>query len=198
MDESSSSSRAGVTVAVAALVGVVLALAALLDLGPCADDDVVTLEEFIAQGDEICARAHDEFLEIQDQAPRTPTDAAEQTSAVIEVAQEEFDAISDLNEPESVSEQVERYLAARQRGIDVLEDGLAAAEDADADAYASLQAELASTQVDPRFEIAREIGFQDCSKPLLDRDELARQAETPAPSDPNAPPTVNNPPTGTP
>ncbi len=197
MDETRSSSRAGMTAAVAVLLGVLLALAALLDLGPCADDDL-TLEEFLAQGDEICAEAHEEFLAIQDRAPRTPSDAAEQTSAVIEVAEEELDAIADLSEPESVSDQVESYLAARERGIDVLRDGLAAAEDVDADAYETLQAELAASQVDPRFEIAREIGFRECSKPLVERDELERQAETPVPSDANAPPTVNNPPTGTP
>jgi hypothetical protein len=117
---------------------------------------------------------------------------------LIEVAEEERDAISDLREPESLSDQVERYLEARDRGIDVMRDGLAAAEDADAQAYEELQAELASTQLDPRYEIAADLGFEECSKPLTDRAELEGDAEPPASSDPDAPPTVNNPPTGTP
>lgn len=178
MDESPPSSRAGITLAIALLLGVLLALAALLDLGPFADDEL-TVEEFLAQGDEICAEAHDEFLDLQESPPRTPSDAAELTGGLIEVATEERDAISDLSEPESLSDQLDRYLEARDRGIDVLRDGLAAAEDAEADAYESLQAKLATTQIDPRYETAREIGFEECSKPLTGRD-------------------LNNPPTGAP
>lgn len=42
----------------------------------------------------------------------------------------------------------------------------AAAEDAGPAAYEEFQAELASTQRDPRYELARDIGFEECSKPL--------------------------------
>ena len=198
MDESPPSNRIGVILSVAALLGVLVALAALLDIGPFADDEL-TVEEFIAQGDEICSQAHDEFLDLQDGVvPRTPGDAAELTGALIEVAEEERDAIADLSEPETLSAQVDRYLEARERGIEILEKGRAAADDADPSEYALLQAELAATQIDPRFEIAGEIGFVECSKPLVDRDELRRQAEEPVATDPSAPPTVSNPPTGTP
>jgi hypothetical protein len=198
VDESPPSNRIGVILAVAALLGVLVALAALLDIGPFADDEL-TVEEFIAQGDEICSQAHDEFLDLQDGVvPRTPGDAAELTGALIGVAEEERDAIADLREPETLSAQVDRYLEARERGIEILEDGRAAAEDADPGEYARLQAELAATQIDPRFEIAGEIGFEECSKPLVDREQLQRQAQEPAATDPSAPPTVNNPPTGTP
>jgi hypothetical protein len=197
VDESRTSSHAGLALAIAALLGVLVAVAALLDVGPFADEDL-TAEEFIAQGDEICGRAHDEFLELQDKPPRTPSDAAELTGGLIDVAQEERDAIADLNAPEELSDQVDRYLEARDRGIDLLHDGRDAAEDADPAAYERFQAEVAATQVDPRFEIAREIGFSDCSKPLVERDELEAQAEAPTPTDTSAPPTVNNPPTGAP
>jgi hypothetical protein len=184
-------------VALVVLLGVLLAILALLDLGPWADDEL-TVDEFISQGDEICSEAHDEFLDLQKSAPRTPSDAAELTGALIDVAEEERDAISDLREPDSLGDQVDRYLEARDRGIDVLREGLDAAEDADAGAYEARQAELASSQVDPRFEIAGEIGFKVCSKPLVGEGELRRQAESPTPSDTSAPPTVSNPPTGTP
>jgi hypothetical protein len=198
VDESPPSNRIGVILSVAALLGVLVALAALLDVGPFADDEL-TVEEFIAQGDEICSRAHDEFLDLQDGVvPRTPGDAAELTGALIEVAEEERDAIADLSEPETLSARVDRYLEARERGIEILDEGRAAADDADPSEYARLQAELAATQIDPRFEIAGEIGFVECSKPLVDRDELRRQAEEPVATDPSAPPTVSNPPTGTP
>jgi hypothetical protein len=166
MDERPIASRAGVTVAIAALLGVLLALIALLDIGPCADEELA-VDEFIAQGDEICGRAHDEFLALQHRPPRAPSDAAELTGGLIEVAEEERRAIADLNEPSQLTEQVDRYLKERDRGIELLRDGRAAAQDADAEAYEALQAELAASQIDPRFEVAREIGFRVCSKPLV-------------------------------
>jgi hypothetical protein len=165
VDSNGISGQAGVTVAVAGLLGVLLALMALLDIGPCAEEEL-TRAEFLAQGDEICARAHDEFLELQARAPLTPSDAAELTGGLIEVAEEERDAIGDLSEPEELREPVDRYLEARDRGIELLREGQAAAEDADPAAYEELQAELASGQRDPRYRLAREIGFEECSKPL--------------------------------
>ena len=195
MDENPIARRSGITIAIAVLLGVLLALAALLDIGPCADD-ALTAEEFVAQGDEVCSEAHDEFLDLQESPPRTPGDAAELARALVEVAAEERNAIADLNEPAELADLVDRYLEARDRGIGLLRDGQAAAEDSDPAAYERVQAELASSQVDPRYELARQIGFAECSKPLVDRDELARQAEPPASTDPDAPPTVNNPPTG--
>lgn len=197
MDQGERLNRAGLALAALALAGVVLALLALLDIWPFNDAEL-TEAEFIAQGDEICREAHDEFLDLQESTPRTPSDAEELTETLIEVAEEERDAIADLREPDSLSDQVERYLEVRDEGIDLLREGLAAAEDADTEAYEELQAEVAATQLDPRYEIAGEIGFQECSKPLVSRGELRRDAEPPGPSDPDAPPTVNNPPTGAP
>jgi hypothetical protein len=197
VDESPQTSRAGMALAIAALLGVLVALLALLDIWPFNDPEL-TEAEFIAQGDEICREAHDEFLDLQDSTPRTPSDAAEVTSGLIDVAEEERDALADLREPESLSRQVDSYLEARDGGIELLRDGLAAAEDADAAAYEQLQAKLASTQLDPRYEIAGEIGFEECSRPLVERSELERDARPPGASDPNAPPTVSNPPTGAP
>ena len=118
MDANRIPGPAGLTAAIAALLAVLLALVALLDLGPCAEEEL-TEEEFIAQGDEVCAQAHEEFLALQDRAPLTPSDAAELTEGLIEVAEEERDAIANLNEPESLREPVERYLEARDRGIDL-------------------------------------------------------------------------------
>ena len=184
-----SARRAGLGALAAILL---IALVALLDLGPCADK--LSREEFIAQGDEICAQAHDEFRGLQTRSPRTPTEGVDLTETLIELAEEERDAVADLREPEEMSDQVERYLNARERGIEVLREGLAAAEAADAGTYEEAQAELAGNQLE-RFAIAREIGFEECSKPLVGRDELKRQAEPPASTDPDAPPQVDNPPT---
>jgi hypothetical protein len=104
------------------LLGVVVVLFPLLDIGPFAEEEL-TAEAFVAQGDEICARAHDEFPELQDRPPRTPSDAAELTGGLIDVAEEERGAIADLNAPESLADPVARYLEARDRGIDLLREG---------------------------------------------------------------------------
>jgi hypothetical protein len=165
VDSNAISTPAGIGAAIAALLAVLLALLALLDVGPFADDEL-TVEEFIAQGDAICGRAHDEFHRLQERAPLTAPDAAELTGGLIEVAAEERDAIADLSEPESLAEPLARYLDARDRGIDLLHEGQQAAEDADPAAYEDLQVELASTPRDPRYDLARELGFRECSKPL--------------------------------
>jgi hypothetical protein len=198
MDVRAPSGPTGITAAVVGVLAVLLVLIVVLDVGPCAEERL-SEEEFIAKGDELCREAHAEFEDLQrGTPPRTPSDAEELTGALIEVAEEERDAIDDLAEPESLTERVDRYLGARERGIDLLEDGLGAAEDGDAAAYEAAQAELASSQLDPRYDIARAIGFSECSKPLLDRDELERQSEPPEITDVNAPPEINNPPTEAP
>jgi hypothetical protein len=197
VDRSRIAGRAGLVIALAALAGVLVAIFVLVDVGPFADDDL-TVEEFLAEGDDYCSQAHDEFLDLQNRPPRTPSDAAELTGALIEVAEEERDAIADLREPDELSAQVDRYLEARDQGIDLLHEGQEAAENADAGAYEAVQAELAATQLDPRRRIAEEIGFSECSKPLVSRERLRQESEAPDSIDLTAPPTVNNPPTGAP
>ena len=195
MDDASTRDRAGLLVAIGALAGILIGLAALLDIWPFAEDEL-SEAEFIAQGNEICRQAHQEFLSLQDRPVRTPSDAAELTEALIEVADEERDAIADLNGPSSLDDAVGRYLDVRDKGIGLLRDARKAAEDADAQEYERIQAELAATQLDPRYAIAQGVGFSECSKPLIARDRLRRDAEPPAPTDSAAPPTVSNPPTG--
>jgi hypothetical protein len=60
---------------------------------------------------------------------------------------------------------LDRYIEAREQGLEILRDGLEAAEDDDAEAYADAQAQIADTQVD-RARLAREVGFTECSRPL--------------------------------
>ena len=175
---------------------VLVALAILLDLGPFADEDL-SEAEFVARGDELCAQAHANFEEAQKSPPRTASEARELTTELLAVAREERDAIADLNAPASLDPAVERYLNARERGIDQIEAGVEAAEGGDTVAYEKAQAGLASGQL-KRQRRARRIGFEECSRVLFGREQLGRDAQEPAGADPSAPPTVNNPPTGTP
>jgi hypothetical protein len=151
-------------IAIAALVGVIVALAALLDLGPFADEEL-SRAELIAAGDEICERAHEAFVELQDDQPRTAREAHDLTDQLVGIAEDERDEVADLDGPDDVDELVDRYLEARDEGIDALRAGRDAADDDDADAYSRAQAELASAQ-DERRRLARRVGFRECSRPL--------------------------------
>lgn len=169
--------RTGLVAAVVGSLVLLAILAVVFDLGPFADEEL-SPAEFLAQGDEICAQAHDEFLEIQSSTPRTAEDAEAQVEALIEVAEEERDGLLDLSAPESLEGGVKKYVKDREKGIAILEDGLAAARDDDTDAYEAAQAELAAQQKE-RQDTAQKLGFNKCSEPLVSKEELERQAQPP-------------------
>jgi len=164
VEGTSPANRPRIAAAIGAAIAVLLAVALIFNLGPWADDEL-SVAEFVAQGDEICTQAHEEFLDLQTGPPRTAVDAAELVGALIVVAEEEREAIAELEPPASLTEPAARYLEARVRGIDELREGLAAAEAEDAAAYEQTQADLEESQA-RRFEAAREVGFKECSKPL--------------------------------
>ncbi|MGH2950472.1 MAG: hypothetical protein ACRDKX_00305 [Solirubrobacterales bacterium] len=159
--------RAGMAIAVAALIGLLVALAALLDLGPFADDEL-SRAELIARGDEVCERAHAAFEELQDQPPQTAREAQDLTDRLVGIAEDELEEVGDLDGPDDLDELVDGYLQAREEGIDALRAGRDAADDDDARAYAEAQADVAAAQ-DRRRRLAREIGFRECSRPLEPR-----------------------------
>jgi hypothetical protein len=152
----------------AALLGVaVLVLGGILfDLGPFSDDEL-SRAEFVAEGDEVCSQAHHDFERLQDSPPRTAGEAAELTGDLLAISRQELDAIADLEAPSEVSSALERYLDAREEGMERLREGVEAAEAGDARAYAKAQAELEKSQPD-RLSLAREVGFDVCSKVLFD------------------------------
>ena len=177
MEEAPRTNRTGLVAGIIGAALVLCVLAILFDLGPFADDEL-SAAEFLAQGDEICKQAHDEFLEVQSSTPRTAADAEAQVEALIELAEDERDGILELNAPSSLSDAVARYIEDREEGIKILEDGLAAARDDDPTAYEAAQAKLAASQVD-RQKAAKEVGFNECSEPLVSDEELERQAQPP-------------------
>ncbi len=181
MDSPPRTNRTGLAAGIIGALVLLAVLAIIFDLGPFADDDL-SVAEFLAQGDDVCAQAHDEFLEIQDSTPRTAADAEEQVQALIEVAEEERDGLEGLNAPAELEDGLSDYLASRERGIRILQEGLGAARDDDAVAYETAQADLASEQA-KRERIAQELGFNECSEPLVSEDELERQAQPPAPGE---------------
>jgi hypothetical protein len=165
---SSARRRAAVVVAgvlgLLALLGVIAALAAVIDIGPFEDDapETLTEAEFIARGDRICERAHDQFAELQAEVPNSAEGAIALTHNLIEISENELDEMRALSAPPDAQEALDRYLEAREEGIDLLEQGLEAAKDGDAQAYAQAQAKIASGQL-RRLNLARAVGFSECS-----------------------------------
>jgi hypothetical protein len=156
--------RAGMAIAVLALVGILVALAALLDAGPFEDEEL-SRAELIARGDEICERAHDAFADLQAEQPRTAREAEELTDRLVGIAEDELDQVGDLDGPDRLDEALDSYLEAREDGIAALRAGRDAAESDDAEGYRAAQAEVESAQAERR-ELARRVGFEECSRPL--------------------------------
>ncbi len=126
------------------LVAVIVALGALLDLGPFEDEGSTSLSkaEFIAKGDEICERAHEQFAELQKTPPNSAEGAVALTQNLIEISENELNQIRALDAPAEVaSRRSTATCEAREQGIAVLKQGLEAAQDRNARAYADAQAE---------------------------------------------------------
>jgi hypothetical protein len=177
-------------------VAVLLVVSVVFDLGPFAEEDM-TETEYLAQADDICSQAHRDFEKLQGSPPRTASEAAELTEELLAISRDEQDAIADLTPPPALTSSVERYLDARDAGIERLREGAGAAGEGDAFAYAEAQADLASTQKE-RLKIAKRVGFDDCSQALFGPGQLEEDSKPPTEVDPSAPPTVANPPTGAP
>jgi hypothetical protein len=118
----------------------------------------------IARGDEICAEARSEVEALRGQEPRKPEEAARLTEGVIATYEREIAGLDALEAPPDLADDLERYLAARERALEPLRDGLGAARAGDARAYAKAQAAAAAGQVE-RTRLARAVGFRECSVP---------------------------------
>jgi hypothetical protein len=120
--------------------------------------------QLIAQGDAICKDAHDRFAELQGSPPTTPEETATFTQRLIDITATEVDQLRALNPPASVKPALDDYLNALDQNIAVLKQGLAAAQQSDATAYAKAQAKAVKDQVE-RLQLAQAVGFKECSRP---------------------------------
>ena len=148
-----------------AAAGALLAGLGIAACGPFGEGEELSKAEFIARGDEICKEGRAKYLELQKEPPQSAAEAAELTRSLIEITEDEIDELRDLNAPSGSEDAVEDYIDSREAGLDVLEEGLAAAEDENAGRYAEAQARVAREQVD-RARLAEKVGFSECSQPL--------------------------------
>ena len=136
-------------------------------LAGCGGDGELSEEEFLAQGDEICAEGREQYIELQSDPPRNEAETADLTRELIEITEQEIADLRELDAPADLEDPLDEYLEAREEGLDIIRDGLEAAEKGDAEAYADAQAEVAEGQLD-RARLAERVGFTECSRPLTE------------------------------
>jgi hypothetical protein len=141
--------------------------AALGGCGPFGDDEELSEQEFTAEGNAICERGREQYLELQRDPPKSASEAAELTRRLIEITESEIEDLRDLNGPVDSEDALDDYLESREAGLEILREGLEAVEDQDAQAYSEAQAQIARGQVD-RARLAEKVGLSGCSQPLTD------------------------------
>jgi len=124
----------------------------------------LTRQELIAQGDAICRQADDKFAQLQQTPPTTPETAVTFTQSLIDIQQNQLGQLRALEPAPPLQSSLDDYLKALEKNIAVLKQGLKAAQQSDAAGYAKAQAKAVKGQVQ-RLELARAVGFKECSRP---------------------------------
>jgi hypothetical protein len=146
------------------LAGAMAAAALAVGSGCGGDDEQLDAAELVSRGDEICREGQQSFAEIQEGELANARDAVGQTDELLGVARDELDELRDLNPPEELQQPYDLYLEARERAVDLLQQGRDAAADRDAAGYSKAQQGLADGARERR-RLARAVGFQVCSQP---------------------------------
>ncbi len=150
----------GVPILVIAILLVIAAI--VLDLGPFSDD-ALSEEELIAQGDQICADARDLYDEAQQTPPGTTQEAADRMQRLLDISQQEQDALRELAAPDELEEPLEAYLEAREEAFQHLRDAETSIRDGDERGYAQADQELEEGEGE-RARLAAAVGFEVCSR----------------------------------
>lgn len=139
-------------------VAILTALAALA-LAACGGD--LSAEELAEKADEICREGQQDFADIQSSTPANAAEAADQTEALLQVAERQRSELSDLDAPTDIEAEWSRYLDARSAGIATMRRGLRAARTGDRSG--ALKAlERAAKQAGERRKLARAAGLEVC------------------------------------
>jgi hypothetical protein len=122
----------------------------------------VSAAELVQKANRACAEEQAKFRQIQAHPPANATDAADQTKALIDVAESANSAIDDLEPPEPLRDPLDSYLSARARAIDEMKKGQDAAENQDSTGYGAAQAAVVKTAPE-RKKLAAALGLTVCS-----------------------------------
>jgi hypothetical protein len=139
-----------------------LALLALDASGCGGGKQQVTPAELHQKADQACSEEQARFKEIQATPPANASEAADQTKALIEVAESASSTIGDLQPPDALKTPFDSYLSARQRAIDEMNKGQDAADNQSSAAYGAAQAAVTKGAPE-RKKLAGALGLKVCA-----------------------------------
>ena len=144
---------------------VISALAILSLAGGCGGGgkQQVSAAELTQKADQACRQEQARFREIQATPPANAPEAADQTKALVQAAEDASSTMSDLEPPAELRRKFDTYLSARNRAVDQLQKGQNAAENQDARSYGEAQAAI-SKGSPQRKKLAGDLGFKVCSR----------------------------------
>jgi hypothetical protein len=123
----------------------------------------VSAAELVQKADQACQEEQNRFTEIQATPPANASEAADQTKALVQAAEDAGSTISGLEPPDDLRAQFDSYVNARDEAVDQMKKGQDAAENQDSHAYGAAQA--AVTKGAPhRKKLAGSLGFKVCSR----------------------------------
>ena len=123
----------------------------------------VTSAELVQKADQACQEEQSRFTEIQATPPANASEAADQTKALVQAAQDASSAMDDLEAPDELQAQYGSYLDARAEAIDLMKKGQEAAEDQDSRGYGAAQGAVTKS-APQRKKLANSLGFKVCSR----------------------------------
>ena len=121
----------------------------------------VTATELHQKADQACRTEQQKFRQIQATSPANASEAADQTKALIAVAETASSTIDGLEPPSELQGKLDAYLSARGRAIDEMKKGQDAADNQDSRAYGEAQAAV-SKSAPERSKLAKTLGLKVC------------------------------------
>src|SRR3712207_6005331 len=121
--------RAYISTVLLLLVCAVFALAAC---GGDDDDDGPSKDEFVEQADEICKNANEDLEAIEE--PSTDDELVSYLNEALDLAEEVQGDLEDVEPPDDVQDDWDKYLENTQEGLDIIEEARDQAEGGDTDA----------------------------------------------------------------
>ena len=144
----------------------VISLAAGVALPACGGggggSEQVSAAELVQKADAACREERRSFDRIQAHPPPNASIAAAQTGELITATEKANSELRDLEPPDQLRADYDRYLDARSQVIEEMRRGQDAAEDQEAGAYGAAQAAVAR-DAPQRRKLARSLGFKVCS-----------------------------------
>lgn len=121
--------------------------------------DRLSREELVEQGDAICVDFENRVEEVQE--PQDEGDIARYIDEVRPIVEEGADELDDLNPPEDLEDDYNRWIELNREGLDSFDELSSAAEEGDEQRMQEITADLDGKQAEAD-RLAESIGFEEC------------------------------------